>query len=142
MVALRRSRCGLTSVVCRRWFSSSVRVLGYHNVGASVLRSHCGRRRSKKTAQTPHVHLMHTPALSPAQQSLGLQQDVVAKAPRDKANTLIQREGGGGGGQLELLVTGSISRRCGTENRKGNVSFSPDTQNATSVGGPPAADRD
>lgn len=32
-------------------------------------------------------------------------------------------------------MTGSISRQCSTENRKGNVSFSPDMQNATSVGG-------
>ena len=32
-------------------------------------------------------------------------------------------------------MTGSIYRQCGSENRKGNVSSSPDTQNATSVGG-------
>lgn len=70
----------------------------------------------------PLVHITHTPALSPTQQSPGLQQEVVVKAPRDRANTV-------------LLVTGSISRWCGTENRKGNVSFSPDTQNATAVGG-------
>lgn len=38
-------------------------------------------------------------------------------------------------GPTELLVAGSIYRLQGTESRKGNISFSLDTQNATSAGG-------
>ena len=38
-------------------------------------------------------------------------------------------------GPTERLVAGSIYRLLGTESRKGNVSFSLDMQNATSVGG-------
>lgn len=37
--------------------------------------------------------------------------------------------------RLEVLVTGSIYRRCTTEHRKANVSFSLNKQNAPSVGG-------
>lgn len=68
------------------------------------------------------------PPLSRAQHSLGLHQEVIVKAPCDRTNIVLK-------GGLELLLTGSIYRWYGTENRKGTISFSPDTQNATSVGG-------
>lgn len=95
---------------------------------------------SKKHAPTPLANIPHMPALSPAQMSPNTQREVVVKALRDKANADLGVRGEGG--QLELLVTGSIYRRCSTGNRKGNVSFSPGHAECHSGGGAPAADRD
>lgn len=80
--------------------------------------------QKKNTSHLTHTHPPHSHPTPPS-----LLQEVVARVLNDGTDIVLQR------GPASCRWQASIYRLQGTESRKGNISLSLDTQNATAVGG-------
>lgn len=81
-------------------------------------------QQKKNTSHLTHTHPPHSHPTPPS-----LLQEVVARVLNDGTDIVLQR------GPASCRWQASIYRLQGTESRKGNISLSLDTQNATAVGG-------